>query len=143
MMSDLLFRRWCREHQSSMRYRHFRVLKSTIFVISTLWTDLVAGVAALEAYRLYMILRRQAFHVCDRDHRKSPTKARRHSKARLHTARACYTNALCRVSSSAAPSRTCADWTGAVRHCWSLRGREGVLSYIKSYLITHKDLFIT
>ena len=54
MMSDLLFRRWCREHLSSMRYRQFRVLKSTIFVISTLWTDLVAGVAALEAYSLYM-----------------------------------------------------------------------------------------
>ena len=111
-MSDLLFRRWCREHLSSMRYRQFRVLKSTIFVISTLWTDLVAGVAALEAYILYMILRRQAFHVCDRDHRKSPTKARRHSMARLHTARAYYSNAFYQVSRSAELTRTCADWTG-------------------------------
>ena len=54
MMSDLLFRRWRREHQSRNRFRHFRVLKSIIFGISTLWTDLVAGVAALEAYSLYM-----------------------------------------------------------------------------------------
>ena len=54
MMSDLLFRRWRREHQLRNRYRQFGVLKSTIFVISTLWTDLVARVAALEAYILYM-----------------------------------------------------------------------------------------
>ena len=47
-------RRWCREYQSRKRYRHFRH-KSIIFVISTLWTDLVvAGVVALEAYSLYM-----------------------------------------------------------------------------------------
>ena len=115
MMSDLLFRRWCREHLSSMRYRQFRVLKSTIFVISTLWTDLVAGVAALEAYRLLGIhelvtagisrLRQTSQKCID----KSATNTH---NGTARTVRACYTNALYQVSSSAAPFQTCADWTG-------------------------------